>query len=302
MRWAWNRFLVCGLLAAFQAPVDLRTETAPQREARLRERTQRGSGWRLEVLPEYFVLTDLEDRNLPRGLGERGGLLLREIERDFDPPKPDAPWLRTPSVIHLYSTAEGFHAAGGLQGESSFWRGADASLHLSGARESAGRRDVERALQCLVFAEYVDLRGGPGGHSPWFLFGHQQYYSGYESKQGKLEPKPREDWRALVSEMLKPNHDSWVPLERLVQFTAGEFNGRNRLGIGGTAVWAQGWSLIWFLRQGAGSKGWKPRWGEIPRLYWAEWRVSRDPEIATQLAFAGVDFAELERAWAAASR
>jgi hypothetical protein len=58
-----------------------------------------------------------------------------------------------------------------------------------------------------------------------------------------------------------------------------------------------GWSFVWFLHQGAGSRDWNERWGAIPSRYVAEWGCSRDRELARRYALDGVDLGALEVAW-----
>lgn len=292
--------LLLAFLPAFlglQAPVDLRKETPEARGQRLKVLVATETGWKLEVTDDYFVLRDFADAKLSRELAERAALMLRQVERDLDPPQPDTKWERTPSTLYLYSSEANYRTAGGNGGDSAFWRTSDASLHLYVTDATHGQRVVERALQSVVVAEYIDLRGGPGGHAPWFLNGLQMHYSGYTLKAKKLVPARRDDFVQRLREMTKPGFDRYVPLERLFRFDSGEYNGHNDLGVDGGEVWAEGGSLIDLLRLGAKTDGFQPRWADIPRLYWTEWKSSHDPAIATKLALAGVDLAALERAW-----
>lgn len=286
-------------LAGLQAPVESRKETPQAREQRLKALVATESGWKLEVTEDYFVLRDFADAKLARELAERASLMLRQVERDLDPPKPETKWERTPSTLYLYSSEANYRTAGGNGVDSAFWRTSDASLHLYVSDATHGQRVVERALQSVVVAEYIDLRGGPGGHAPWFLNGLQMHYSGYTLKAKKLVHARRDDFVERLREMTKPGFDTYVPFERLFQFDSGEYNGHNDLGVDGGEVWAEGGSLHDFLRLGAKTDGFQPRWAEIPRLYWTEWKSSHDPAIATKLALAGVDLAALERAWLA---
>lgn len=286
-------------LAGLQAPVDLRKETPQAREQRLEAFVATQTGWKLELTPDYFVLRDFADAKPARELAERASLLLRQVERDLDPPKPDTKWERTRSTLYLYSAEANYRAAGGNGVDSAFWRTSDASLHLYVTDTTHGKRVVERALQSVVVAEYIDLRGGPGGHAPWFLNGLQMHYSGYTLKAKKLAFAPREDLVERLREMTLPFSENFVPFAQLFRYDSREFNGDNDLAIGGLDVWAQGGSLHEFLRLGAKAEGFQPRWSDIPRLYWAEWKSSRDPELATKLALAGVDLAALERVWLA---
>ena len=300
MRWPALFLLVLApALAGLQAPVELRKETPQARRERLEAFVASGNGWKFEIERDYFVLRDFADAKPAKELAERASLLLRELERELDPPAPDAKWQRTPSTLYLYANEASYRTAGGNGVDSAFWRGSDASLHLFVKDATHGERVVERALQSVVVAEYIDLRGGPGGHAPWFLHGLQMHCSGYTLKAKKLVPARREDLVERAREMTKPGVERFVPWKELFHYDTDEYNGHNPLGIGGLDIWAQGGSLFDFLRLGTKTEGFQSRWADLPRLYWTEWKSSHDAEIATKLALAGVDLAALERAWLA---
>lgn len=286
-------------VAGLQAPADFRKETAQARRQRLEAFLANGIGWQLEVERDYFVLRDFADAKVARELAERASLVLRQVERDLDPPKPDTKWERTPSTLYLYANEANYRTAGGNGVDSAFWRGSDASLHLLVNETTHGRRMVERALQSVVVAEYIDLRGGAGGHAPWFLNGLQMHYSGHALKAKKLVPARREDFVERLRVMTKPGVERFVPWSELFHYDSGKYNGHNPQGVDGADVWAQGGSLFDFLLLGSKSDGFQARWADIPRLYWTEWKSSHDLELATKLALAGIDLAAFERAWLA---
>ena len=76
----------------------------------------------------------------------------------------------------------------------------------------------------------------------------------------------------------------------------GNGNASGKLGPG--ECYAQGWSLIWFLRTGAGhAKGWQKPWGALLDKYLIALLDTGDVDKAVDTAFAGVDWDALEASW-----
>ena len=93
-----------------------------------------------------------------------------------------------------------------------------------------------------------------------------------------------------------------MPLNEFVKLSQQDYYG------GATKTWpkaeagqnyAQGWSLIYFLRTGkkANAKGWNPAWDTILETYLRVLATSGKVDQAVESAFQGVDFGPLEAAW-----
>jgi hypothetical protein len=92
---------------------------------------------------------------------------------------------------------------------------------------------------------------------------------------------------------------AYAPLKDFVRFSQVEFFGGNNLKLDAFANYAQGWSFVYFLRQGAASsKSWNPAWSSILDTYRTTLIETVDPDKALERAFSGVDWDELEKAWA----
>ena len=113
-----------------------------------------------------------------------------------------------------------------------------------------------------------------------------------------------------------------MPLKDLVNFTQGEYYGQNDYNVGGGQNYAQGWSLVYFLRTGKKkAQGWNDDWDSILDDYlialneeWLEIRIEEGiaedapfwevqeaqgaaREKAVERAFAGVDWEEMTASW-----
>ena len=93
---------------------------------------------------------------------------------------------------------------------------------------------------------------------------------------------------------------STVPLEDFVRWSKAEYYGQNSLGFEAGECYAQGWSLIWFLRTGEKNKakGWQSSWGKILDVYLETLAQTGELDTAVDKAFEGVDWEALEKSWA----
>jgi hypothetical protein len=100
-----------------------------------------------------------------------------------------------------------------------------------------------------------------------------------------------------VRELVRSNQ--FVPLQDLVRFTQQEYYGQNKYGAGGGQNYAQGWSLIYFLRTGKkkGAKNWNPEWEKILDTYFKTLAMTGNLNQAVEDAFRGIDMAVLEESW-----
>ncbi len=97
---------------------------------------------------------------------------------------------------------------------------------------------------------------------------------------------------------------SYCPLDKFVRWSQREYYGSNDLGLGGGENYAQGWSLIYFLRTGKknNARGWDPAWDGILDTYLRVLATSGKLDQAVEEAFKGVDMQALEAAWVAYTR
>lgn len=294
-----SRFVTMIALVCALQTFDASTETYSARRTRLEKLTAASPAWRLVETPSYFVFSDVDDRTFLEEFGQRATSLRALLESEFDPPLPSAAPRPTevPSVISFHHDLDSFRAAGGGAGSVGDWNRVDQQILLPDTGDGEGRVQAWRALQSLVVAEFFDRRLDVLRSAPWFLYGQQDYFAGFELKHKKWVAKPHPIKLQLARELLKRRQH--VPLEAFFALKIEEYNGNSRFGLSATDCWAQGWSLVWFLRQGSKSKDWNPRWGEILPRYLKALRTSRDPVQAHHFAFDGVAIDALEKAWIA---
>jgi hypothetical protein len=101
-------------------------------------------------------------------------------------------------------------------------------------------------------------------------------------------------WRkTAVQGMIRQGHASkdkqgegFVPLKEFAKWSKNQYYGNNSYGLRGTDCYAQGWSLIYFLRTGAKkAKGWRPGWDKILDTYLESLVTTGDLDEAVDKAF-----------------
>ena len=100
-----------------------------------------------------------------------------------------------------------------------------------------------------------------------------------------------------IQQMMR--EDNFVPLRDFVRWSKEEYYGNNKLNMGGFECYAQGWSLVYFLRVGPTEKprGWNRAWNSILDTYLATLAETGDLEEAVDKAYEGVDWDAFQQAW-----
>ena len=275
--------------------------TRQQRREQLDLKSRTMPGWALHESAHYFILTCVQDAGFIEELKERSESMRRAIQRNFPHPDLDPVPIHTaPNVIRMLEDDDQFHSYGGPGGSSGFWSSLLGEIVLYDDLKGGGRRNTWATLSGMVFLEYLSSISGDAKAAPWFLYGHSDYYSGFKFVDGKHQPAPF-DWRRGLA---KSNVETSqiVPLEEFVRFTRQQYDSTHPRRIKPGSHYAQGWSFIWFLREGQTSKLWNPAWDNILGTWWSAWRETGDANAATDRAFAVVNWAELQAAWEAFTR
>jgi hypothetical protein len=275
--------------------------TRQQRREQLDLKSRTMPGWALHESAHYFILTCVQDAGFIEELKERSESMRRAIQRNFPHPDLDPVPIHTaPNVIRMLEDDDQFHSYGGPGGSSGFWSSLLGEIVLYDDLKGGGRRNTWATLSGMVFLEYLSSISGDAKAAPWFLYGHSDYYSGFKFVDGKHQPAPF-DWRmGLAREIVETS--KIAPLKEFVRFTHAQYQSANPPSMGAGSCYAQGWSFIWFLRGGQTSKLWNPAWDNILGTWWSVWRETGDANAATDRAFAGVNWAELQAAWEAFTR
>ncbi len=206
------------------------------------------------------------------------------------------------SVVRVCSSADEYHKYGGPGGSAGYWNSADEELVIYDDKAGGGRGDTWATLNHEAFHQYIYYFFGRLAPHSWYNEGTGDFYSGYEYRNKRFFLKPF-DWReGLIQEALRRNlHQPW---SAILKFTQQEYysNSRHKDDPNGTPNiarnYAQGWSMVYFLRTGKKSaRGWNPRWDTILDTYLRTLVVTDDLDKAVEVAFEGIDMADLEKCW-----
>lgn len=305
-----------------------------QKRAKLQMEVQKSPGWSLYETPNYFILSNSDDKPLIEEMKLRLEAIRQVYEKDYPPelsrkikikpmPKPggpeggaeaepadeerstavvDALELGKCSVVRLCLNRDQYIQYGGSPTSSGYFSSYEEELLIFDDKEDEGRDKTWGVMNHEGFHQYIYAFFGNVAPHSWYNEGTGDYYSGFEfntkSKKftAKIE-KGRQDNLLLI-------RDKYVPLKDFVRWTKAQYYGTNDgngLGGGrldGWACYAQGWSLIWFLRHGEGkAKGWQKPWGAILDTYLKTLLETGDLDKAVDTAFEGVDWDALEASW-----
>jgi hypothetical protein len=213
------------------------------------------------------------------------------------------------SVVRVCANQEQYIQYGGVPGAPGYWNSAAEELVLFDDRAGGGRGDTWIVLNHEAFHQYIFYFYGSISPHSWYNEGTGDFYSGYEYEHKKFNLKEM-PWRIRgIQESLRqgpsqPNSKTgYAPLKEIVRWTQQQYynNGgkQNPYDLSGPDCYAQGWSLIYFLRTGEKkrAKGWNPAWGKILDTYLATLAVTGDLDKSVDQAFAGVDWSALETSW-----
>ena len=322
-------------------------------------------GWQLIETENYFIVTSVDDRDFLRDVEKRLEAIrdiyeklypLKDAERvrmkmakrlaeaeaqkreeageeeEEDPEKgrttasgPTPLELSRCSVVRVCKSQGQYAEYGGPWGSAGYWNYRDEELVIFDGKAGGGRSDSWATLNHEAFHQYIFYFYGNLAPHSWYNEGTGDYFAGYQLRAGRFTLKPF-DWRVqTIREAIKS--EDYVPMEEFFRYTQRDYYGE---GIGRN--YAQGWSLIYFLRTGKKkAKGWNSDWDSLLGDYlgalndaWIDVKVnnilndgvevgedgtitfdfSNDSEEdarskAVEIAGAGIDWEEFEAAWKA---
>lgn len=223
--------------------------------------------------------------------GEDSGPSVRTVSRKASPRE-----LSRCSVVRVCSNQNQYHEYGGPGGSAGYWSSMHEELVIYDDKAGGGRRDTWAVLNHEAFHQYIYYFYGNIAPHSWYNEGHGDFFSGYQLKAGRFRLRPF-DWRvSVIKEAIRTN--KYVPLKDLVRMTQSEYYGNNKFGAGAGQNYAEGWSLVYFLRTGPKkAKNWNDDWNGILDRYLEVLAATGDLDKAVDEAFAGVDWQEFEECW-----
>ena len=257
---------------------------SPERRKQIEEGIRGLKSWDVIVSPKknYVVVYNTKNdtnKELARTLADRIERIREQIyEKQFPPAKK----VETVSVMRVCGDATEYHAYGGPQGSAGYWNSHSEELVFYDASRS--RRVDDNTLAVLyheAFHQYIFYSVGNVAPHSWFNEGHGDYYAGAKYGTSKFTISPFR-WRigtlktaltqgprsckvtkdAEGKETKTWGNTGYTPLKDLVEFSQADYYAYPAVS------YAQGWSLIYFLREEVPKKKeWNAKWGKILPTY-----------------------------------
>ncbi|MCC6407795.1 MAG: hypothetical protein IT453_11555 [Planctomycetes bacterium] len=282
---------------------------------RIRVRSKMVRGWQAEDTPNFIVVHHTPDQPLVRKIVNDIEILHDEYEKLFPPALP----IEAVSTVRICRDQGEYMLYGGMENTAGYWNSATEELVLYDAtvKEKGKRPRVDGTFIALyheAFHQYIHYSTGELPPHSWFNEGTGDYFSGARVQGNKVTRIGPNSWRVeLIREALAQG--VVVPWKDILRFEQADYYAPGRVAI----CYAQGWSMIYFLRTSKVVKA-NARWSAILPTYFDELKAAYADELAKlgdaakdggkrfeagkrartralDLAFEGVDIGELESAW-----
>ena len=183
-----------------------------------------------------------------------------------------------------------------------------------------GKANSRIVLYHEAFHQYIFYSAGSFSPHSWFNEGHGDYFSGAKISGGKVKLIKPSPWRVGTAKGMIENERT-VPWEEIIRWSQREYYGKNERKQSMGLNYAQGWSMIYFLRESKVAQRHEVWSGILDRYFETlrdgyngglaeleaegkagDGKAVRDMEQAAltkavDVAFEGVDFEELEAEW-----
>ena len=289
-------------LAEREAPARAADEADPNSPegqiARAREEASRTPGWKAEATDNYIVLSSTDDARFLNDVKKR----IEAIRTVYEEIYPSDRKLEKLPILRVTKDFDEYLGYGGPPGSGGYFNPGTGELVVPCFKEID--KNVSFAvLNHEAFHQYIHFACGDLSPHSWYNEGTGDYFAGMKIKGnrfvlGKLDVGGLDRVSTIKSAIRK---GEYAPLKKLVEMTQAEYYANGEL------HYAQGWSLIYFLRQGKKERasGWDPAWENILPTYFdtlLERKKKGDNDekcqkAALEEAYRGVDFDALERSW-----
>lgn len=213
-------------------------------------------GWDLIETPskQYLIKTNSEDRKDLKAVIARLEASRRLYEQDFPPPSP----IKEISIVRICATQEDFNTYGQTGGGvAGYFNPRSEELVLYFPQGSAKMTMSVMTHEC--FHQYCHFLFERSAAHRWFDEGHGDYYGAWKMRGRNLVPNPDMGLGlARTPEIKRMFRNGTVkPLSKHIRFNHPEWQGQ---GPSNVSCYAQSFSIIYFLREGAR--------GRVKRSYW----------------------------------
>jgi len=206
------------------------------------------------------------------------------------------------SVVRVCKDREEYMRYGGSPSTGGYWNWVEQELVIYDDKNNQGTAYTWGVLNHEAFHQYIFYFYGNLSPHSWYNEGTGDYYFGFEYKNGKYKEGPSRERQHTLVDLIGSNR--YVPLRDFVKWSKSQYygnntgNGRGGGRVEGYEAYAQGWSLIWFLRTGAGkAKGWQKSWETILPKYLDTLLDTGSTKKAVEAAYADVDWDAFEASW-----
>jgi len=232
------------------------------------EEVSRIPGWRaLPVKSEkYIIKTSSDNRKFINEVIQRLEASRRLYEKDFPPPES----FDFVSIVRICGSEEEFHKYGNTRpGVAGWFNPRSAELVLYDA-VSTNRNMTYAVMSHEAFHQYCHFLFEQSEAHRWFDEGHGDYYGAVKFLGKKAEVTKKMpaglDRLSVIKDMVRSK--SYVSIEQHINFNHGEWQNQ---GPSNVSCYAQSWSIIYMLRQGAlgnlNKKVWRPEYARIIPTY-----------------------------------
>lgn len=221
-------------------------------------------GWRVEETPSkrFLIKTNVEDKKKIQNVIKRLEASRDLFEEDFPPAEP----ITHVSPVRICATEDEFHKYGKTGGGVAGWfnpRTTELVLYFD---PDSGEEFTMAVMTHEGFHQYCHFLFHEAEAHRWFDEGHGDYYGAFNLKGSKLVSDDKMpgglDRRPEIKEMIKLG--TVKPLSAHIRYDHGQWQTQ---GPSNVSCYAQSWSLIYFLRQGArgkvSGKYWHKEYGSI---------------------------------------
>lgn len=259
----------------------------------------RTPGWILEESKHYFIKGPKEVSVYINRALEKVEALRARFETDFPPLKTNP--ITAKGVIRICKERfDALHYVGQKNDPLSYCNPQTKEVVscVESARAGVGDTSMLAHLYRAVLAQYMLQRSGDVPFHFWFIRGVGDYYGGAREVGGKIAKIDPNNWPLdsadgkadpgifeVAKRAIRDN--KFVPFESFVRMSMADY------ATDGFEKVSQGWALVYFLKEGKGSKGWQKDWEKILPTYLSVLTESKDAPRALEEAFKNVDFTAL---------
>lgn len=225
-------------------------------------------GWRLVEVPtkQYLIKTNSDDQKTVNEVIKRLEASRRLFEADFPPTTP----ITSISIVRLCGTQDDFKAYGGV-GDNVGGYFSPSSEELVLFFGESGKEETMGVMTHESFHQYSHFLFNRSKAHRWFDEGHGDYYGAWKMKGKELAPN--KDMKGgyartpIIKRMVR--EESVPPLKKHIRMEHSTWQS------GGVESYAQSFSIIYFLREGAR--------GKVKNKYWQDEYVDIIPNYMTSL-------------------